>query len=77
MNGSIRVGDRVKVRLDAKFGENAGWYEGAVFRIEPYSKHRSFYWVEFDEEAQKKLGMDRISVFNPKNISKIRARPKA
>jgi multidrug resistance efflux pump len=75
MNDSIRVGDRVKIRLDAKFGENEGWYEGAVFGIEPYSEHRSFYWVELDEEAQKKLRIKEISIFNPKNIAKIPRRP--
>ncbi len=44
MTGLIRIGDRVRIRLDSKFGENEGWYEGTVFRIEPYSEHRSFYW---------------------------------
>jgi multidrug resistance efflux pump len=70
MDESIRVGDKVKMYLDAKFGEKEGWYEGVVVRIDPYSEHRSFYWVELDEPAQAALGIRQISVFNPKNIQK-------
>ncbi|MEW6287477.1 MAG: PilZ domain-containing protein [Chloroflexota bacterium] len=68
----IRIGDRVEIHLDAKFGNREGWYAGTVVRIEPYSRHRSFYWVELDDEAQAALGtgMKLISVFNPKNIRK-------
>jgi multidrug resistance efflux pump len=68
MAEAIRVGDRVKIYLDSKFGEKEGWYEGVVFKIDPYSEHRSFYWVELDEAAQSALGIKHISVFNPKNI---------
>ncbi|MBN1450280.1 MAG: hypothetical protein JW963_04620, partial [Anaerolineales bacterium] len=66
----IRVGDRVKVYLDSKFWKSAGWYEGAVVRIDPYSKHRQFYWVELDLEVEAMQGgkSGLISVFNPKNI---------
>jgi len=71
MTNAIQVRDRVKVYLDSKFGEKEGWYEGTVFKIDPYSEHRSFYWVELDEEAQAILGIKHISVFNPKNIQKI------
>jgi hypothetical protein len=71
MTNPIQVRDRVKVYLDSKFGEKEGWYEGTVFKIDPYSEHRSFYWVELDEEAQAILGIKHISVFNPKNIQKI------
>ena len=67
----IRIGDRVRIRLDEKFGSRAGWYEGTVFKIEPYSEHRSFHWVELDASAQSLLGVRQISVFNPKNIEKI------
>jgi hypothetical protein len=71
MGESFQIGDRVRVHLDSKFGENEGWHEGTVVKIEPYSEHRSFHWVELDDEAQKLLGIKQISVFNPKNISKI------
>ena len=68
MAESIQIGDRVKVYLDSKFGNNEGWYEGTVIRIDPYSEHRSFHWVELDENAQAILGIKQISVLNPKNI---------
>ena len=71
MTETIRLGDRVKVYLDSKFGKNEGWYEGTVFKVDPYSKHRSFYWVELDEDAQSMLSIRQISVFNPKNIQKL------
>ena len=66
----IKVGDRVKIFLDSKFGERSGWYEGVVFKIEPYSEHRSFYWVELNQDAQAILNTKHISVFNVKNIQK-------
>jgi hypothetical protein len=65
---TIHVGDKVRIYLDSKFGDKEGWYEGVVFKIDPYSEHRSFYWVELDEAAQTALGIKQISVFNPKNI---------
>ena len=68
MTETIQIGDRVKVYLDSKFGKDEGWYEGTVFKIDPYSEHRSFYWVELDEDAQAMLGIKLISVLNPKNI---------
>lgn len=71
MNDGIQIGDKVKIYLDAKFGEGEGWYDGTVFRVDPYSEHRSFYWVELSAEAQLTLGMRQISVFNLKNIKKI------
>ncbi len=71
MSPVIQVGDRVEIRLDAKFGERAGWYKGTVIRIDPYSEHRSFYWVELNAEAQVILQTSQISVLNPKNIRKI------
>ncbi|MBM3179032.1 MAG: hypothetical protein FJZ86_01620 [Chloroflexi bacterium] len=70
MTEPIQIGDQVKIYLDSKFGENAGWYEGTVFRIDPYSEHRNFYWVELNAEAQAILGTKQISVFNPRNIQK-------
>lgn len=71
MTESIQPGDRVKIYLDSKFGMNEGWFEGTVFRIDPYSEHRSFYWVQLDEETQAILNIKQISVFNPKNIQKL------
>ena len=67
MEEVIHIGDRVRVRLEAKSDD---WFEGIVVRIDPYSEHRSFYWVEFGEEARPVLGFSQISVFNPKNIKK-------
>lgn len=73
MTASIQVGDRVKVFLDSKFWRSEGWFEGTVLRIDPYSEHRSFYWVELDEDVRANLGSGTklISVLNPKNIQKI------
>jgi len=64
------VGDRVKVYLNSSRWQTDGWFEGRVVRIDPYSQHRSFYWVELDEDAQAALGggIKLISVLNPKNI---------
>jgi len=70
MGEVIHIGDRVKVRLEAKAARAEGWFEGTVIRIDPYSEHRSFYWVEFDEDVRAILGISRISVFNPRNITK-------
>ncbi|MBI5825352.1 MAG: hypothetical protein HZB18_15090 [Chloroflexi bacterium] len=72
MDDVIQIGDKVKIYLDAKFGENEGWHEGTVFKIDPYSEHRSFYWVELNAEAQALLQTKQISIFNPKNIQKIK-----
>lgn len=71
MTEMVQVGDRVQVHFDSRFGENEGWYAGTVVRIEPYSQHRSFYWVKLDDEAQSILKMQEISVFNPRNIKKV------
>ena len=71
MSEEIKVNDRVQIYLDSKFGEREGWYEGVVFKVDPYSEHRSFYWVELNADAQSILGTRQISVFNVKNIKKI------
>lgn len=71
VNESIQIGDRVQVRLGEKFGENEGWHPGTVVRIEPYSSHRSFYWVLLDDEARSALKIQEISVFNPRNIRRL------
>ncbi len=70
MDESFEIGDLVEVHLDAKLGYAAGWYAGTVFKIDPYSEHRSFYWVNFDADSQALTGLRKISVFNPKNIRK-------
>jgi hypothetical protein len=73
MAETIRFGDRVKIYLDSKFWKSEGWFEGMVVRIDPYSHHRQFYWVELDFYVEAlqggKTGM--VSVFNPKNIIRI------
>jgi len=73
MADEIQIGDRVQVFLNAKNWGRDDWFSGTVVRIDPYSGHRSFYWVELDAEAQTALGggISLISVFNPKNIRKI------
>ena len=70
MGEEIHIGDRVRVRMEAKGSRSDGWFEGKVIRIDPYSSHRSFYWVEFDTDARSILGISHISVLNPKNIVK-------
>jgi len=73
MAANILVGDRVKVFLDSNFWKSEGWFEGTVVRIDPYSRHRRFYWVELDLEVEALQGgkTGLVSVFNPKNINKI------
>ena len=71
MAPTFQIGDPVEVYLDKRFGEREGWHPGTVFRIDPYSEHRSFYWVKFDAEVEAALGMPQISVINPKNIRRI------
>ena len=73
MAEDIKIGDRVEVFLDSKFWKSEGWFAGTVIRIDPYSQHRSFYWVELDDdvEAVPGKGSKLISVLNPKNIKKI------
>lgn len=72
MSDPIQIGDRVQIYLDSKFGEKEGWYEGKVFKIDPYSEHRSFYWVELNAEVQTLLQIKHISVFNLRNIKKVK-----
>ena len=74
MEEHIRVGDRIKIYLDSKFWRSEGWFEGTVVRIDPYSKHRQFFWVELNVEVEALQGgrTHLVSVFNPKNIRKIK-----
>ncbi len=72
MTEEIKIGDRVQIFLDPNVWGKEGWFNGAVVRIDPYTRHRSFYWVELSEEAATLLGKGTklISVLNPKNIRK-------
>jgi hypothetical protein len=72
MSESFQVGDRVQIFLDSKAWGKEGWFAGTVVRIDPYTQHRSFHWVELDEEAAAILGnrIKLISVLNPRNIRK-------
>ena len=66
----IELGNRVEIRLDSEFWQSDGWLAGKVVRIEPYSEHRSFYWVELDKPALPQSGLQTryVSVLNPRNI---------
>jgi hypothetical protein len=69
---SISVGQRVRILLDSDHWQNAGWVEGTVVKIEPYTRHRSFYWVQLDADTEAPAGRARlVSVLNPKKIEKI------
>jgi len=72
MAEEIKVGDRVQVFLNAKVWGSDGWFDGTVVRIDSYTAHRSFYWVELDHESAavpaKRARL--ISVLNPRNIRK-------
>jgi hypothetical protein len=72
MAEEINIGDRVQIFLSANVWGSDGWFDGKVVRIEPYTKHRSFYWVELGEESAAALGKGTklISVLNPRNIRK-------
>lgn len=72
MSDDIKIGDRVKVFLDSTYWKSEGWFEGTVVRIDPYSGHRSFYWVELDTEVQASPGgrTNLVSVLNPARIDK-------
>lgn len=72
MTEEIKIGDRVQIFLDAKVWGSDGWFDGTVVRIDPYTKHRSFYWVELDDDLAALIGKGTrlISVLNPRNIRK-------
>ena len=69
----IKLGDRVQVFLNAKVWGSEGWFDGTVVRIDPYTEHRSFYWVELDEKSAPLPGKRSrlVSVLNPRNIRKV------
>jgi hypothetical protein len=72
MADELKIGDRVQIFLDAKTWGSDGWFDGRIVRIDPYTQHRSFYWVELDADSAALLGKGTslISVLNPKNIRK-------
>ena len=72
MADKFKIGDRVQVFLNAKVWGQDSWFDGTVVRIDPYTQHRSFYWVELDDEPASQAGIKSrlISVLNPKNIRK-------
>jgi len=55
-SNNFQVGDRVKIFLDSQYWKSEGWFNGSVIRIDRYSEHRNFYWVELDEEVEPMLG---------------------
>ena len=71
MESTYQLSDRVEVYLDEQRAKSADWYAGTIVRVDPYSAHRSFYWVEFDSDVQAILGLRAISVFNPKHLRKL------
>ena len=71
--GSLAIGDRVRVHLDPANWRPGGWIEGTVIRIDPYSRHRSFHWIELDVEVDLARGgrTNIVAVINPKHIVRI------
>lgn len=69
----LAVGDRVRVLLEGRLWRAQGWGNGTIMRIDPYTVHRSFYWVELEGEAQAAYGgrTRLVSVLNPRNIIRI------
>ncbi|HTP02224.1 MAG TPA: hypothetical protein VMJ64_12700 [Anaerolineales bacterium] len=72
MPDALQIGDRVRIYLDSEYWKSEGWFEGTVARIDPYSEHRSFYWVQLDIEVQAARGgrTSLVSVLNPARIVK-------
>ncbi|GAB4489716.1 MAG: hypothetical protein Fur0016_07550 [Anaerolineales bacterium] len=68
----IQIGDQVEAHLDSSYWKSRGWFSGRVVRIDPYSAHRCFYWVELDHEVEAAQGgcTHLISIFNVKRIRK-------
>jgi hypothetical protein len=69
----FKAGDRVRVLLETEFWLSTGWFEGTVERVDRYSAHRSFYWVDLDAEVESLHGgkTRSVSVLNPKHILRI------
>jgi hypothetical protein len=73
ISGPLAVGDRVRVHLDPANWHAPGWFEGTIIRIDPYSAHRSFHWVELDVHAEPVWGgrTNVVAVLNPKHMVRI------
>jgi hypothetical protein len=71
----IGVGDRVRVYLSGESWLSRGWFEGTVVRVDRYTEHRSFHWVELDADIVAVGGArtNLVSVLNPKHIQRNQA----
>jgi hypothetical protein len=71
-SNDFHTGDRVKILLESNYWISQGWFDGTIIRIDPYSEHRNFYWVELDQVVEPMLGKSTklVSILNPKNIKK-------
>jgi hypothetical protein len=69
----VGVGDRVRILLGSPYWRSEGWHDGTVRRVDVYSAHRNFYWVELDIEAGAAQGgkTNLVSVFNPEHIVRL------
>ncbi len=69
----LETGDRVQVFLDSRHWRETGWFEGTVIRIDPYSAHRRFHWIELDLEVEDLMGgkTRMVSVLNPRHIQRL------
>ncbi len=70
---ALEVGERVQVFLDARYWRSQGWFAGTLVRIDPYSAHRRFHWVELDLDARDLMGGQTrlVSVLNPRHIQRL------
>ena len=68
-------GDRVAIYLDSPRWKSKGWFPGTVVRVDPYSGHRDFTWVELDMPVMDMQGglSSIVSVLNPKNIKRFKS----
>jgi hypothetical protein len=66
----LKVGDRALVYLEPSRWSTHGWLPGTIVRIDGYSAHRNFYWIELDVPAKPSQGVEMglVSVLNPKHI---------
>jgi len=72
-SNDFQIGDRVKILLESNYWKSEGWFDGTIIRVDPYSEHRNFYWVELDVEVLPLQGgkTRTVSVLNPKNIVRL------